>query len=59
VTFIGIAAEGTNCVIDSNTQVTATFPTGVPTSDLVAVPELRLIDTIGDDDIEMVAIDQT
>jgi hypothetical protein len=55
VTFVSIVADG--CTIGSANQVTTTFTSGVPTTDADAKPELRLVDTAGDDDIEMIATD--
>jgi hypothetical protein len=51
-TFAGIAAD--SCEVISATEATATFTTGVPTSDTEQMPELRLRDTSGDDLIEQI-----
>jgi hypothetical protein len=51
-TFAGIVAD--SCEVISATEATATFTTGVPTSDTEQMPELRLRDTSGDDLIEQI-----
>ena len=50
MTFNGVSAD--TCSIVSNTEVTATFTTGVPIAQVETVPELVIIDARGDYPIE-------
>ena len=44
------------CEINSDTQVTATFDTGVPITEEGSIPELRLLDTSGTHTVQQIAL---